>query len=111
MDHLEGRTPVYYSEHRVRRIQGDYVWVMDHGKVVEWADDGSPVRLVGAHTDISKRKAAEKALRESEERLKLALDATEDAFWDWNMRTGEVVSSFAVVQNSAPGVEGGRMPF
>ena len=36
--------------------------------------------------DITKRKRAEEALRLSEERLKLTLDATQIAIWDWDIK-------------------------
>lgn len=44
-------------------------------------------------TDISERRLIEEALRVSEERWKLALDASGDGVWDWNVRTGSVMFS------------------
>ncbi|MDN3922369.1 PAS domain-containing sensor histidine kinase [Roseateles violae] len=40
--------------------------------------------------DIEERARAEQSLRESEERLRLAIDIGEMASWDWNVRTGQV---------------------
>jgi signal transduction histidine kinase len=39
--------------------------------------------------DISERKAAEKALRENEQRLRMALQAARGGVWDWNLAEDE----------------------
>ena len=43
--------------------------------------------------DMTERKRAEKDLQESENRLKLALDAVSDSVWDWQVNTDEVYLS------------------
>jgi hypothetical protein len=52
---------------------------------------GQVLRWFGTNTDIYELKKAEEALRRSEERLKLALDAAELATWDWHVPSGEVI--------------------
>ena len=53
-------------------------------------ENGKPFRLAAVMTDISEQKKAEAAVRESEERLRLAISATNDAIWDCNLLDGTV---------------------
>ena len=56
--HLEGRTPSYACELRVQAKNGDWLWILDRGRVVEWDAAGQPQRMVGTHTDTTARKRA-----------------------------------------------------
>jgi PAS domain S-box-containing protein len=61
-DYREGRTASYETEHRLRHRDGHWIWVLDRGKIVERRVDGTPRRVVGIHTDITRLKQAEQAL-------------------------------------------------
>ncbi|MFP4054058.1 MAG: PAS domain S-box protein [Phycisphaerae bacterium] len=50
-------------------------------------------RVAVAIIDVTDRKAAELALRNSQQRLQLALEATREALWDYNLRTGQTYLS------------------
>ncbi len=77
--HFEGRLPRYRLEDRLRTKSGRYRWNLVQGKVVEWDSDARPLRMVGTDADISERKQAEEALRQSEERLKALVSTAADA--------------------------------
>ena len=51
-------------------------------------DDGKVDYFVEMIQDITDRKLSEEALRESEERLDLAVRGTSDGVWDWEIKTG-----------------------
>ena len=48
-------------------------------------ENGQVVRLFGLLQDITDLKQAEEALRKSEERFSLAMEASKDGIWDWNL--------------------------
>lgn len=54
---------------------------------------GEIYALCGISTDITTRKQAEDMLRESQERLALVLQGSNDGMWDWNLKTDEVYFS------------------
>lgn len=53
--HFKKETPVYVSEYRALCKDGTYKWILDRGKVLTWAKDGRPLRMIGTHSDITDR--------------------------------------------------------
>lgn len=80
-DYLDGRMPSYVNEHRVRCKDGSYKWILDRGIVVTRDENGAPLRMIGTHSDVTARKEAESALRDSHEDLRNILETTQDGFW------------------------------
>lgn len=68
-EHLSGRTANYSSEHRLLKKNGDWLWILDRGKVVEWDCHGLPVRAAGTHSDIHERYNAQETVRMMREHL------------------------------------------
>ncbi|MGO4717713.1 PAS domain-containing protein [Stenotrophomonas sp. 2MCAF14_2] len=81
---IDGNGSGWTDEYRFQRADGSYASVLDRGTVLRDAD-GTPLRMIGAMLDLSGRKAAEAALADSEERLRLATEAGEQGFWDVDM--------------------------
>jgi PAS domain S-box-containing protein len=94
-DHLAKKTPFYTSEHRVLCKDGTSKWILDRGQAL-WDEAGNPVRMVGSHTDVTDRKRAEEVLRESQERLSLALEVAHMVTWDFDILTNHLVAAGAV---------------
>ncbi len=65
----KGKVP-FYNEVRYKHKDGSTVWVICAGRVIEWDDDGTPVRMVGCHVDITRRKKLEEKTRKNELELK-----------------------------------------
>ena len=70
---LEGNGP-YRSEHRMRRADGQVIWVQDRGDVVERDVQGQVMRMVGSFSDVTEHKEAEEGLKQFKNTLDNTLD-------------------------------------
>ncbi len=76
----------YENEFRIIGSDDKIRWVVARGRV-ERDDSGQAIRLPGVVMDISERKQVEKALQESKEQLRIALDSAELGTWSVNPAT------------------------
>jgi len=80
----------YAAEFRIKRADdGAWRWVSARGRVF-FDDDGRSTRGIGALYDITHRKHAEEALRETEERFRLATEAFQGGVADYDVKAGRV---------------------
>lgn len=70
-------------EYRMLAMDGRVVWI--RGTITLSVDGVGPAKLRGIMFDITARKKAELAVRESEARLNFALDASQAGAWDLNL--------------------------
>lgn len=83
---------IFELKHRVIRTDGSVGWIVSraipildtNGGIVEW---------FGMAKDITDRVITEEMLHRSEERLRLAMEASHEGIWDWNWTTGDVYYS------------------
>jgi two-component system cell cycle sensor histidine kinase/response regulator CckA len=57
--YVAGETPEYRVEFRQKTRSGDWKWILSIGRIVQRDAEGRPLRMLGTHTDITKRKEAE----------------------------------------------------
>jgi PAS domain S-box-containing protein len=79
-------------EFRIIRPDGEVRNIEGAGRFM-YDDDGVPVRMVGVNIDVTARRMSEHALRESDERQRLAADAGKVGIWDWDIGRNKVVWS------------------
>jgi PAS domain S-box-containing protein len=72
--HLNGDSQNYYQEYRCKTLDGEWKWIYDRGRIVEKDSDGSSIRMLGTHTDITKRKEIENQLKKSHALQKAIFD-------------------------------------
>ncbi len=76
--HKEGGTSAFEAEFRMRQKDGNWVWVLDRGKVVSRDEDGNPLRMIGTYSDITHRKRTEAELKEARDVAEAASRAKTD---------------------------------
>ncbi len=65
--HFNGEIEYYTYEARMKHKNGQWVWVLDVGKVHTWDKDGKPLHMSGTHLDITEKKRILDDLTESQE--------------------------------------------
>ncbi|MEI7815815.1 MAG: PAS domain-containing protein, partial [Desulfuromonadales bacterium] len=63
--YLNGNTATYVVQYRLRCKDESYKWILGRGTVVNRSEDGTPLRMIGTHTDITEMKQAKDNLEEN----------------------------------------------
>jgi PAS domain S-box-containing protein len=87
IEHFSGKTARMEIEIPAS-VCGQEKWINFIGRATHDAD-GKLVRWNGTIRDVTARKRAELAQRDSEERYELAMAASESGYWDWYIPTNE----------------------
>ncbi|WP_198374697.1 PAS domain S-box protein [Neoroseomonas rubea] len=72
---------------RVPQRDGSLRWLQGIGRAIP-GPDGAPVRILGVNIDVTARRMLEERVRESEERLRLTVEATGEGLWDCHIPSG-----------------------
>jgi PAS domain S-box-containing protein len=66
----------FYKDNRISGWRDNYVYRLPSGEIV------------AIYQDVTEKKQAEEAIRESTERFRIISHATNDTIWDWDLKTG-----------------------
>ena len=80
----------FILDYRLRRADGEYRWCMDAGRP-RFEEGGTFQGYVGSVIDITERRLAERSIKESEERFRLAMGAGDMGAWEIDLRSGTVI--------------------
>ncbi len=88
--HVLAHGGTYRREYRVRPAEGGWRWITATGRV-ELDAEGRALRFPGVLLDSHERRTTEAALREAEERLRLATELSDVGFWDVDPATDAII--------------------
>ena len=91
-DELETTREPYQYEYRLRRHDGEYRWILDTG-VPRLTPEGLFEGYIGSAIDITDRRRAAEALRESEERYRVQVENAPEAIVVFDVDTGRFVEA------------------
>jgi PAS domain S-box-containing protein len=89
---LSADNPEFQVSHRMVRPDDTVIWVERNCRA-HFDKQGKLLRIVGMVADVTQRKRVEETLRDSEDRLRLAVKAGQMYAFEWDARTDVVVRS------------------
>ena len=85
--HFSGALPYFDCEYRLRRADGDYLWVNGRG-LASLDGAGNPVRFTGSIIDITQRRMAQLESEHQREQLELVIESVQAGVWDEDLVEG-----------------------
>jgi len=99
--HINGETPYYEVIMRMLSSNGEWRWIQDKGKVVEWDKQGNPVRASGIQHDITPIKLYQQQVLQQRIFMQEIINAIPNLIYVKNKDGG-----FVVVNNALAGFLG-----
>ncbi len=88
--HLDGHSPPYNIEYRLRNRDDAWVWIQERGRVIERDPAGRACRVVGMCLDVDERHHSARALERIETRLSHVVWSSSVGMWDHETATDTV---------------------
>lgn len=96
--HFAGHSDRFECEYRIRHRDGSWRWSRACARVVAWSIDDKPVRFAGTQTDVTDRRAAERALLDSKD---VAITAARARSEFWTVVSHELRTSLNAINGMA----------
>lgn len=91
--HVAGESEHYECEMRVRHSDGQWVWVLDSGRLLTRSDTEAPEWMFGTRIDITERKRQEDTLRRSEQLLNRTGEVAAVGGWELDLTDNTLIWS------------------
>jgi PAS domain S-box-containing protein len=76
--YLKGEIERHSAEYRIRCKNGNYIWILDRGMIIDRSGDGSAKKIIGTISDITKRKELEAELETTANRFSNLISSLND---------------------------------
>ncbi len=86
---IRSKKKTWTGEYRYLKADGSYADVIDHGYIL-YDSLEMPMRMFGSMVDVTRQKAHEQELLESQRRFEIVAKVTNDVIWDWNLQTSSI---------------------
>lgn len=97
-NYIHNHSSSYQIEYRLKKADNSYLWIEDRARIIEWNEDGSVARMIGAHRDINERKLNLDRLAQQNHSLE---DLVEERTHQLIQTNAELESKIAEVQRLA----------
>jgi PAS domain S-box-containing protein len=101
-DCVRGKRETFEVEFRMRHKDGSWRWILGRGKSIARNSEGTSIRLVGTHTDITERKQAEEAVRSARDELEQQVQDRTKELMATNQALRESQSTLRLITDSLP---------
>ncbi|MEM9339206.1 MAG: PAS domain S-box protein [Bacteroidota bacterium] len=82
---LTGASDFYRCEVRMRHKSGDWIWILNKGRIISWDRSGGPEWIIGSHVDVTSQKESELLLGYYKNLLKQTNKAAHIGYWEVDM--------------------------
>lgn len=89
--HFKLKTDFYQAEVRLKHKNGDWIWVLDRGKVISWTKDGKPEWMFGTHQDVTEKKKLENELKQNVTQFKNVFELSPVGIVITDFKTGKFI--------------------
>jgi len=81
---FKGETPIYIADYRIKAANGEWIFIHDHGCVIERHPDGTPRRWVGICADVTDMVQLQQTAQGYKAQLELALNSFKLELWEYD---------------------------
>ncbi|WP_299321641.1 PAS domain S-box protein [uncultured Maribacter sp.] len=85
-------------QYRILQKRGDYKWVQDKGKVLQWSDDKKPQLMYGTVQDITEKKNYTTELQRVKNNQEAMINSTKDLMWSIDLEYRLITANTAYHQ-------------